>query len=98
MPAGFSYVISKLHPDKPFRCEGPFLARERPCRPEGPRGWRGYFQDPGLLPLAVKVRDEEGSRIGSVIMVLISLLLVFVGIRVFRNGFPRNRPAPKPEN
>ena len=47
-----------------------------------------------FLRFVATVRDEDGSWIGSWIIVLISASLVFAGIRIFRNGFPRrNKPT-----
>src|SRR6266403_713235 len=41
------------------------------------------------LFLGVKERVEYGFSIGIVFTVAISVLFVLIGIRVFRNGFPR---------
>ena len=47
-----------------------------------------------FLLLAAKARGEDGSWIWAWIMVLISASLLFVGIKIFRNGFPRrNKPT-----
>jgi hypothetical protein len=46
-----------------------------------------------LLSIAVKERVEYGFSIGVVIFLAMSLSLVLVGIRIFRNGFPR-RSSP----
>jgi hypothetical protein len=42
-----------------------------------------------FLPFAAEVRDVEHSWIGSWVMMLISVLIVMAGIRMFRNGFAR---------
>ena len=44
---------------------------------------------------AVKARVEDGFTVGIVIMAAISLSLVLVGIKIFRNGFPRQRSKPE---
>ncbi len=42
-----------------------------------------------FFSLAVEERVKEGFSIGVVAMVAFSLPLVLIGIRIFRNGFPR---------
>lgn len=42
-----------------------------------------------LLSQAVRTRVEDGFSAGIVIIAAISLSIVLVGIRMFRNGFPR---------
>jgi hypothetical protein len=41
------------------------------------------------LSLDVKARIEDGFSIGTVIFATISVAFILLGIRVFRNGFPR---------
>ena len=50
------------------------------------------FMGFGLLsfPLAVRILREDRSRFGFVITALIGISLVLIGIRIFRNGFPRH--------
>jgi hypothetical protein len=43
------------------------------------------------LILAVKTRIDEGFSFGVVFMAAFSLSFVLLGIRIFRNGFPRHR-------
>jgi hypothetical protein len=43
----------------------------------------------GLLSFNVKARIEEGFSIGIVIGATISVSIILLGIRLFRNGFPR---------
>jgi hypothetical protein len=49
-----------------------------------------------FLYYAVGERDENGFSIGIVMLVAMSLAAVSLGIRVFRNGFPRRaKPTSK---
>src|SRR5229473_1467869 len=55
----------------------------------------------GLVTLSweMKARVEDGFSIGIVIMAAISVAFVLIGIRVFRNGFPRHtKPARRISN
>ena len=52
----------------------------------------------GFAGLAVGAIHEDDSWIESGILALISLAVVLIGIRVFRNGFPRRSLTPPPEN
>jgi hypothetical protein len=52
----------------------------------------------GFVGLAIAALRQDDSWIESGIWALISLALVLIGIRVFRNGFPRRRRAAPPEN
>jgi hypothetical protein len=49
-----------------------------------------------FFSFAVEERIKEGFSIGVVVMVAFALSSVLIGIRIFRNGFPR-RPDP-PQN
>jgi hypothetical protein len=48
------------------------------------------------LMLAVDGRIKEGFSIGVVLEAFLAIAILAVGIRIFRNGFPRHaKPAPK---
>ena len=47
-----------------------------------------------FMPVVARIRDVDGSWIGAWFMMVISVALVLVGIKIFRNGFPRrNEPT-----
>jgi hypothetical protein len=51
-----------------------------------------------LLSAAARVRNEDHSLIGGVVITLISLSSALLGIRLFRNGFPRRVKTPQNSN
>jgi hypothetical protein len=42
-----------------------------------------------FLSLAVQARVEKGFSVGVVVEAVFALAVVSIGIRIFRNGFPR---------
>jgi hypothetical protein len=51
-----------------------------------------------ILLIARQFRNDDVSRIGVFLVVLVSLSVVLVGIRIFRNGFSRRQKSPDNSN